>query len=88
MDHDSMGSRLRTASEDPRADARYDAEMTAAHVTHEGYVYPQTNHGFHNDTTPRYDLALESMSREAQLPVARGLRSGPRSGPRGERTRS
>ncbi|MGA2392699.1 MAG: dienelactone hydrolase family protein [Candidatus Lustribacter sp.] len=40
----------------------YDAEMTAAHVTHEGYVYPQTNHGFHNDTTPRYDDAAAKLA--------------------------
>ena len=40
----------------------YDAEMTAAHVTHEGYVYPQTNHGFHNDTTPRYDEAAAKLA--------------------------
>ena len=33
----------------------YDAALSAAHVTHEGYVYAGTNHGFHNDTTPRYD---------------------------------
>jgi carboxymethylenebutenolidase len=33
----------------------YDSAMTAAHVTHEGYIYPGTQHGFHNDTTPRYD---------------------------------
>ena len=36
--------------------------MTAAHVTHEGYVYPQTNHGFHNDTTPRYDEAAAKLA--------------------------
>ena len=40
----------------------YDAAMTAAHVTHEGYVYPQTNHGFHNDTTPRYDEAAAKLA--------------------------
>jgi carboxymethylenebutenolidase len=33
----------------------YDAALSAAHVTHEGYVYAGANHGFHNDTTPRYD---------------------------------
>jgi carboxymethylenebutenolidase len=33
----------------------YDAVLSAAHVTHEGYVYAGANHGFHNDTTPRYD---------------------------------
>ena len=40
----------------------YDAEMTAAHVRHEGYIYPQTNHGFHNDTTPRYDEAAAKLA--------------------------
>ena len=40
----------------------YDAEMTKAHVTHEGYVYPQTNHGFHNDSTPRYDEAAAKLA--------------------------
>lgn len=40
----------------------YDAAMNAAHTTHEGYVYPQTNHGFHNDTTPRYDDAAAKLA--------------------------
>jgi carboxymethylenebutenolidase len=35
----------------------YDAALTAAGVAHEGHVYKGTNHGFHNDTTPRYDEA-------------------------------
>ncbi len=33
----------------------YDKALTAAGVTHEGFIYPKANHGFHNDTTPRYD---------------------------------
>jgi carboxymethylenebutenolidase len=33
----------------------FDAALTAAHVPHEGHVYKGANHGFHNDTTPRYD---------------------------------
>src|ERR1700757_4230258 len=33
----------------------FDAALTAAHVQHQGYVYSGANHGFHNDTTPRYD---------------------------------
>ncbi|MEI6244315.1 MAG: dienelactone hydrolase family protein [Acidobacteriota bacterium] len=33
----------------------YDAALTAAKVVHEGYIYPGAQHGFHNDTTPRYD---------------------------------
>jgi carboxymethylenebutenolidase len=35
----------------------FDAALTQAHVTHEGHVYKGANHGFHNDTTPRYDEA-------------------------------
>jgi len=35
----------------------FDAALTAAHVPHEGHIYKGANHGFHNDTTPRYDPA-------------------------------
>ena len=35
----------------------FDAALTAAKVPHEGHVYKEANHGFHNDTTPRYDEA-------------------------------
>lgn len=40
----------------------YDAALTQAGVTHEGHIYPGANHGFHNDTTPRYD---EKAAKEA-----------------------
>lgn len=40
----------------------YDAALTKAGVTHEGHVYKGANHGFHNDTTPRYD---EAAAKEA-----------------------
>jgi carboxymethylenebutenolidase len=40
----------------------FDAALTAAHVPHEGYVYPGANHGFHNDTTPRYDEAAAELA--------------------------
>lgn len=40
----------------------FDKELTAAHVTHQGYVYAGTNHGFHNDTTPRYDEAAAKLA--------------------------
>jgi len=33
----------------------YDEALTANHVRHQGYIYEGANHGFHNDTTPRYD---------------------------------
>jgi carboxymethylenebutenolidase len=37
--------------------AAFDAELTQAGVPHEGHIYKGANHGFHNDTTPRYDEA-------------------------------
>jgi carboxymethylenebutenolidase len=40
----------------------FDAELTSAGVPHEGHIYPGANHGFHNDTTPRYD---EAAAKEA-----------------------
>lgn len=40
----------------------FDAELTAAHVIHEGYVYKGANHGFHNDTTPRYDEPAATLA--------------------------
>jgi carboxymethylenebutenolidase len=40
----------------------FDAALTEAHVPHEGYIYKGANHGFHNDTTPRYD---EAAAKEA-----------------------
>lgn len=40
----------------------FDAELTKAKVPHEGHIYKGANHGFHNDTTPRYD---EAAAKEA-----------------------
>ncbi len=45
----------------------FDAALTAAHVTHEGYVYKGANHGFHNDTTPRYDEAAAKLAWQRTL---------------------
>jgi carboxymethylenebutenolidase len=49
---------LHFAEQDPRINARwpdYEAALKANGVKYEAYIYPKTNHGFHNDTTPRYD---------------------------------
>jgi carboxymethylenebutenolidase len=49
---------LNFAETDPNINARwpdYEAALKANGVKYEAYVYPKTNHGFHNDTTPRYD---------------------------------
>lgn len=40
----------------------FDAALTVAQVPHEGHIYKGANHGFHNDTTPRYD---EAAAKEA-----------------------
>jgi carboxymethylenebutenolidase len=40
----------------------FDAALTQAGVSHEGHIYKNANHGFHNDTTPRYD---EAAAKEA-----------------------
>ena len=45
----------------------YDAALTAAHVTHEGYIYKGAQHGFHNDTTPRYDKEAATLAWERTL---------------------
>jgi carboxymethylenebutenolidase len=45
----------------------FDTELTAAHVPHEGYVYSGANHGFHNDTTPRYDDAAAKLAWQRTL---------------------
>ncbi|HEX5125997.1 MAG TPA: dienelactone hydrolase family protein [Rhodocyclaceae bacterium] len=41
---------------------KFDEELTAAGVKHEGYVYPGVEHGFNNDTTPRYDEAAAKLA--------------------------
>jgi carboxymethylenebutenolidase len=33
----------------------YEAALKAANVSYEAHIYPGTQHGFNNDTTPRYD---------------------------------
>jgi|SRR6185503_11196953 len=37
--------------------AAYAAALTAAGVPNENHIYKNAQHGFHNDTTPRYDKA-------------------------------
>ena len=40
----------------------YEAALKAAGVNATGYVYEGANHGFHNDTTPRYDEAAAKLA--------------------------
>jgi len=45
----------------------YDAALTANNVPHEGYIYPKAQHGFFNDTTPRYDEAASKLAWQRTL---------------------
>jgi carboxymethylenebutenolidase len=45
----------------------YEAALKAAGVSHEAHFYPAANHGFHNDTTPRYDKASAELSWERTI---------------------
>ena len=45
----------------------YEAALKANKVRYEGYVYPKANHGFHNDTSPRYDEAAAKLSWQRTL---------------------
>jgi carboxymethylenebutenolidase len=40
----------------------YEAALKANGVKYQAYVYSGTNHGFHNDTTPRYDEAAAKLA--------------------------
>ena len=40
----------------------YEAALKAGGKSFEAFIYPGANHGFHNDTTPRYDKAAGELS--------------------------
>ena len=40
----------------------YEAALKANNKTYTAYVYPGVNHGFHNDTTPRYDKTAAELA--------------------------
>jgi len=40
----------------------YAAALKEADVPHTGHIYPGTQHGFNNDTTPRYDEAAAKLA--------------------------
>ena len=42
----------------------YEAALKANNKTYEAYVYKGVNHGFHNDSTPRYDEAAAKLAWE------------------------
>lgn len=40
----------------------YEAALKANNKAYTAHIYPDVNHGFHNDTTPRYDEAAATLS--------------------------
>lgn len=53
------------AEQDERINAgwpAYEAALKANNVKYEAYIYPGTQHGFNNDTTPRYDKAAATLA--------------------------
>ena len=45
----------------------YEEALKANHVNYTAYVYEGVNHGFHNDTTPRYDEAAAKLAWQRTL---------------------
>ena len=58
---------IQSAEVDERINASwpaYEAALKAANVRYERHQYPGTQHGFNNDTTPRYDAAAAKLAWE------------------------
>jgi carboxymethylenebutenolidase len=56
---------LQYAELDERINAgwpEYEAALKAAGKTYTAHIYPGVNHGFHNDSTPRYDEAAAELA--------------------------
>jgi carboxymethylenebutenolidase len=56
---------LHYAGEDQRIDAgwpAYETALKAAGVRYQEFIYPGVQHGFNNDTTPRYDAAAAKLA--------------------------
>ncbi len=56
---------LHYAGQDERINAgwpKYEAALKAAKVNYQAYIYPDVQHGFNNDTTPRYDAEAARLA--------------------------
>lgn len=68
----TLGAELQAAyaENDERINAMwpaYEAALKAANVPYEMYIYPGTQHGFHNNSTPRYQEAAARLSWERTI---------------------
>ncbi|MFZ3086448.1 MAG: dienelactone hydrolase family protein [Methylotenera sp.] len=58
---------LHYAGKDDRINAgwpKYEEALKAAGVKYQAYIYPEVQHGFNNDTTPRFDEAAAKLAWE------------------------
>lgn len=56
---------LHYAGKDERINAgwpKYEEALKAAGVKYQAYIYPEVQHGFNNDTTPRFDEAAAKLA--------------------------
>lgn len=61
---------VQSAEVDERINASWPAfeqALKAANVTYERHLYPGTQHGFNNDTTPRFDAAAAKLAWERTI---------------------
>ena len=61
---------IQSAEEDPRINASwpdYERALQAAKVEYQRHLYSGTQHGFNNDTTPRYDAAAAKLAWERTI---------------------
>jgi carboxymethylenebutenolidase len=61
---------IQSAETDERINASwpaYETALKAANVKYERFVYPGTQHGFNNDTTPRFDAAAAKLAWERTI---------------------
>lgn len=56
---------LHYAGKDERVNAgwpKYEVALKAAKVNYQAFIYPEVQHGFNNDTTPRFDAASAKLA--------------------------
>ncbi len=65
---------IHSAENDPRVNAglpAYEEALTAAGVKHQSFLYPGTRHGFHNNSTPRYNHQAATLAWERTIELFR-----------------
>ena len=61
---------IQSAEKDDRINAAwpaFEAALGEAKISYERHLYPGTQHGFHNDTTPRYDAKAAEVAWERTI---------------------